>query len=291
MEIKTLEIDDKHTVRMFVDNGENWFCVADLCECLGTKSKPARILEKVDDENKRTETMDNREFLFVLEDSASDIIKNSRGKNSKEMKALLSKFVKGKKKVKLLKKKETKEDEVEIDNTSIDEAFTPILAPRIKIPESKKEQSIIVQNTPSQSTINPMVLSAFKNNPELAKYIIDKEYEKEKERLAYEKELEKHKAELELKKAELDARTKELQIQAQAKRDSVNNKLEFIKHCEFFVKEGLRNAYPTTRPEDRIFVAEHAKACLKILQDNYETDFKMSSDLGSGTRTCDRGFL
>jgi prophage antirepressor-like protein len=284
-QITNLKIGEEHTVRMFENDNDKWFCVVDICNCLGTTTKPANVAKKIDDENKTIQALEmpngsSINCIFIDETSAYNLIYSSRAKNAKAMKALLFQFIKGQavKKVKKIKTLETKEDDIDVDNSDITEAFSRTQVPKIKVPESNNAiEPVQPHFQPGKIYISESVAK----NPELIIESRNKEIELEKHKMVLDAENQKFKLELENK-------TKLAQIEAQAKRDSINNKLEFIKHCEFFVKEGLRS-YPVSA-ENKLFLDAHARACLTILQENYADSFKNQSFNGgeSGTRSVNR---
>lgn len=223
MEVKALDIDGVHTVRMFEDDRENWFCVADLCECLGTKTKPFRVTAKIEEENKRTEIVENKEYLFVSEKSAYDIVNRSRGKNSKEMKVHLFKFIQGTKPVKLAKKKKIQPDEEE--NEVVEEPC--LVAKEVdRFIQSTRPASPVNSSTTDEKTLVPLAFIS-KCQPDVARMYF----------------------ETERYKAELESQTKNKQIEAQLEKERLRNIENNLKQWQFCNKKIMKYGTPLEKEQ------------------------------------------
>lgn len=269
MEIVEINLDceGEHSFRMFEDeDGKKWFCIADIYECLGVVNRFRHILKNINDNEKRLETIEtqtgDKSTYFVSEQVACELIDKSRTK-FKDVKALLLDYVdkdgnKRKKKKILKKNKEDKEDTKSDEDVDLNQ---PLPSPRTTIPSSKinlpKQQKSDKPKTHENSPF--FIPEAVAGNPELVKYIIDKQIDKE----------------IEIKKMELEAEKLKVQthIQAQAHRDAVANKLRYMEHAEFLIKNAMFNK---AAPETIAFVNAHAQASMKMLQDNFDTEFKMN---------------
>lgn len=283
--VESLKIDDDHTVRMVKDDNKRWFCVTDICDCLGTKSKVSKVASDVEISSKKLinikTSTGEKEALFVLEPEAYNIIFRSRAKNSKEMKKLLFQYIKGEKKIKekapphqppqaagpdrlvgdVLTAREMDEF-VEIDNKEIESKLRRVPDNPINVPETK---DIVPKNN------NQLVVpSMFIQSPELAHSYLEKQLELEKFRIGKE-------AELQSKKEELDAKVKVEKIKAEMARDVSNRKLEFMNQSQTFLKLALKHASFEDRQKLSPLLQEFAKASQTILWENFDMDFKASS--------------
>ena len=214
---KIIAIDDNHNVRMFEDTGLNWFCVSDICNCLNISNKPSRVSHNVEDSRKKNVTIKtdtgNRSMLFVDENSAYGLIYSSRSRNSKAMKELLFKFIKGNK---------------------------PPKRPRAE----RKEP---ISSHDNESCLIPLDM---KQNPELAdkyieleKYKFDSELQHKKSidemELQHKKSMDEMEARFKLEQINLDARVKLEKLKVDQARNITDRKLDYIREAQEIMKLGL----------------------------------------------------
>lgn len=184
-DIKVLDIDKDHTVRMYEEDGINWFCAADICKCLGIKTGANNITKKIEEQYKKLVNTDGKDLVFITEEKARLAIEASRARHSKEMKDLLFRFIASSKvpKVKKPKKKvdvsEETDDEPAESTQEVNAFFearkkptSPISLPNpLSEPDKTSGETSVVK----ASEMLPSYVSCFMANPEIAKLYIEKE--------------------------------------------------------------------------------------------------------------------
>lgn len=252
-EIKELDIDGVNKVRMFVSNNINWFCALDIANCLGIRSGSSSITRYLDDVSKINIIIDSKELMFITENKARIVIEKSRSKNSGPMKHLLYKFIIGESVPKI--KPPSKKPKIPKETPT---SPPPKKKKKVRFqddsPDIKVAVPLIKQQQPPPLILPPSNLyipDSIANNPELVKYTIDKQ--------------------VEMKKIEMDTELLKSQskINAQLHRDIITNKLRFMDHAEFFIKQSM---FDRSAPETIAFVNAHAKASLNFLQENFNTN-------------------
>jgi prophage antirepressor-like protein len=294
-ETKLINIDNKHAVKMFEDRGSNWFCVTDICDCLGINSKPVRVTRNIDDEHKRTVLVkdeSDRGILFVDENSAYGIIYKSRSKNSKVMKEMLFKFIKGKKPIRHIDKdKQSKNSTTTSTSDKTNTTDDTEILTDMNIKKHDPEVNLILDkvtsikdkhintskfNVPSNisapasalSEQYPQIPSIIVQTPELAEKYLELEKYKFDTELQFRKIRMEIEAETKRRADEHETKVKLEQLKANQARDVSNRKLEYMRHAEVTLQLSLENASFEDRERLAPILQAHAMQTQKLLWGN-----------------------
>lgn len=87
----------EHTVRTIDEGNQKWFCVNDICHCLGLKNRPQSLIKPLDEDEKMMHKIyasnKNRQMWFVSESGVYFIIGRSNKPEAKDFMRWLRKEV------------------------------------------------------------------------------------------------------------------------------------------------------------------------------------------------------